>query len=121
MGRSLPRDARPTLRLDLTRAGFAVGIVITTPPFPYRRDTVPVPVGFELYSQCRSLAGRTKHVHYGEVALQDEMFVTSGASGYTLFVTGTGETIEAARDAATRWQLRLSWQCALSNRYRYGA
>jgi phosphoribosylamine--glycine ligase len=26
--------------------------------------------------------------------------VTSGASGYTLVVTGTGQTIEAARDAA---------------------
>ena len=28
------------------------------------------------------------------------MLVTSGASGYTLVVTGTGDTITAARDAA---------------------
>jgi phosphoribosylamine--glycine ligase len=39
-------------------------------------------------------------VHYGEVALQNGVLVTSGASGCTLVVTGTGETIEAARNAA---------------------
>lgn len=32
--------------------------------------------------------------------MQNGVLVTSGASGYTLVVTGTGETIEAARDAA---------------------
>ena len=32
--------------------------------------------------------------------MQNGMLVTSGASGYTLVVTGAGQTIEAARDAA---------------------
>jgi phosphoribosylamine--glycine ligase len=41
-----------------------------------------------------------RHVHYGEVAFQNGVLVTSGANGYTLVVTGRGESIEDARDAA---------------------
>ncbi|MGZ9060114.1 MAG: phosphoribosylamine--glycine ligase, partial [Burkholderiaceae bacterium] len=41
-----------------------------------------------------------RNVHYGEVGLSGGVLVTSGASGYTLVVTGTGETIADARDAA---------------------
>ena len=39
-------------------------------------------------------------MHYGEVGLKNGVLVTSGVSGYTLVVTGTGPTIEAARDTA---------------------
>ena len=90
---------RSALRFD-TEPGFAVGIVITTPPFPYCRDTVPVPVGLPILFEGDLSPAERRHVHYGEVALQNGMLVTSGASGYTLVVTGTGQTIEAARDAA---------------------
>jgi phosphoribosylamine--glycine ligase len=41
-----------------------------------------------------------RNVHYGEVGLSGGVLVTSGASGYTLVITGTGQTIPAARDAA---------------------
>ena len=90
---------RSALRFD-TEPGFAVGIVITTPPFPYCRDTVPVPVGLPILFEDDLSSAERRHVHYGEVALQNGILVTSGASGYTLVVTGTGQTIEAARDAA---------------------
>jgi phosphoribosylamine---glycine ligase len=83
-----------------TESGFAVGIVITTPPFPYYRDTVPVPVGLPVLFDGDLSPAELRHVHYGEVALQNGVLVTSGTSGYTLVVTGTGETIEAARNAA---------------------
>jgi phosphoribosylamine---glycine ligase len=46
-----------------------------------------------------SPAERRRHLHYGEIGLKNGVLVTSGMSGYTLVVTGTGETIEAARDA----------------------
>jgi phosphoribosylamine--glycine ligase len=90
---------RSPLKFD-TEPGFAVGIVITTPPFPYYRDAVPVPVGLPVLFDGDLSPAERRHVHYGEVALQNGVLVTSGASGYTLVVTGTGETIAAARDAA---------------------
>ena len=90
---------RSALRFD-TEPGFAVGIVITTPPFPYSRDTVPVPVGLPLLFEGDLSPAEQRHVQYGEVALRNGVLVTSGASGYTLVVTGTGQTIEAARDDA---------------------
>jgi hypothetical protein len=41
-----------------------------------------------------------RHLHYGEIGQKNGVLVTSGMSGYTLVVTGTGETIVAAHDAA---------------------
>lgn len=83
-----------------TDPGFAVGIVITTPPFPYYREDVAEPIGLPvLFDEDLSPAER-RNLHYGEVGLSGGVLVTSGVSGYTLVVTGTGETIAAARDAA---------------------
>jgi phosphoribosylamine--glycine ligase len=87
-----------TLHFD-TEPGFAVGIVITTPPFPYSREAVNEPVGLPVLFEG-VLSRERRHLHYGEVGLRNGVLVTSGTSGYTLVVTGTGETIEAARDAA---------------------
>jgi phosphoribosylamine---glycine ligase len=83
-----------------TESGFCVGIVVTTPPFPYSREHVAEPVGLPILFDGGLTDAERRHVHYGEVALKGDMLVTSGASGYTLVVTGTGETIAIARDAA---------------------
>ena len=83
-----------------TEPGFAVGIVITTPPFPYYRDQVPEPVGLPLLFEGELSPAERSNLHYGEVGLKNGVLVTSGMSGYTLVVTGTGETVAAARDAA---------------------
>jgi len=80
--------------------GFAVGIVVTTPPFPYYRDAVPEPVGLPILFDDQISPLDRRHIHYGEVGLKGDVLVTTGMSGYTLVVTGTGETIEVARDAA---------------------
>ena len=83
-----------------TYPGFAVGIVITTPPFPYYRDNVPEPIGLPILFAGDLTPEQRRNLHYGEVGLKGDVLVTSGMSGYTLVVTGTGETIEAARVAA---------------------
>ena len=90
---------RKALRFE-TEPGFCIGIVVTTPPFPYSREHVTEPVGLPILFEGGLSAAQAKHVHYGEVAKLGDMLGTSGASGYTLVVTGTGETIAIAHAAA---------------------
>jgi phosphoribosylamine--glycine ligase len=80
-----------------TEPGFAVGLVITTPPFPYSREQVAEAVGLPILFNGDLSPGERRNVHYGEVGLSDGVLVTTGISGYTLVVTGTGETIASAR------------------------
>ena len=82
-----------------TRTGFAAGIVMTSPPFPYARNLVAEPVGLPIVFDGISDEERG-HLHYGEVALVDGQLVTSGAFGWTMVVTGTGITVREARDRA---------------------
>jgi phosphoribosylamine---glycine ligase len=82
-----------------THAGFAVGVVLTVPPFPYPQATVPArgqPVTFR-----RALSAEEEaHLHYGELLLEHGRLLTSGPSGYALVVTGRGATVaDAQRDA----------------------
>jgi phosphoribosylamine---glycine ligase len=82
------------------KPGFAVGVVITTPPFPYSRENVSEPVGLPILFEGDLSPTERGNLHYGEVALNNGVLVTSGAKGYPLVVTGTGDTITTARDAA---------------------
>jgi len=74
--------------------------VITTPPFPYYREAVDEPVGLPVLFEGDLSHDERRHLHYGEVGLRNGALVTTGTSGYALVVTGTGETLAAARDAA---------------------
>ena len=91
--------SRSTLRFE-TKPGFAVGIVVTTPPFPYYRDMVPEPAGLPVLFDGDLSPQERAHLHYGEVGLKNGVLVTGGMSGYTLVATGVGETIVDARDGA---------------------
>jgi phosphoribosylamine---glycine ligase len=84
-----------------TRPGFAAGIVMTTPPFPYDRSLVRAPVGMPIIFD-RVSDEEHQHLHYGEVRLKDGRLVTSGAYGWTMVVTGTGRTVHEARDRANQ-------------------
>jgi phosphoribosylamine---glycine ligase len=82
------------------RPGFAAGIVMTTPPFPYARPAVQEPVGLPvLFDESLSEAER-RHLHFGEVGLKDGQLVTSGAYGWTMVVTGIGPTVSSAQKCA---------------------
>ena len=83
-----------------TRPGFSVGIVLTTPPFPYTRKQVAEPVGLPVILTRSRSVGDLFNMHYGEVGLEGEQLVTSGLYGWTMVVTGTGPDIAVARSAA---------------------
>jgi phosphoribosylamine--glycine ligase len=83
-----------------TRPGFSVGIVMTTPPFPYTRKQVDEPVGLPVLFDPLD-AEDERNIHYGEVGLDGGgRLVTSGLYGWTMVVTGTGSEIVAAKRAA---------------------
>ncbi len=82
------------------KSGFSVGIVLTTPPFPYARPAVDEPVGLPVVFDAAFTEQDLCNVHYGEVGLADGQLVTSGAYGWTMVVTGVGDTIAAARRRA---------------------
>lgn len=91
----------------VARGGFSVGIVLTTPPFPYSRKEVDEPVGLPILFDEIDDQDR-RHLHYGEVGLDGDQLVTSGLYGWTMVVTGLGATIGEAQAEAYRRARRIS-------------
>jgi phosphoribosylamine--glycine ligase len=86
-----------------TRPGFALGIVLTTPPFPYTRREIDAPVGLPLLFEGELSRADRLNFHAGEIGLDASgALVTSGIYGWTAVITGTGPSIPAARDEAYR-------------------
>ncbi len=83
----------------VTHPGFSLGVVVTTPPFPYNRAEVDEPVGLPILFDAADDIDRD-HLHYGEVGLADGTLVTSGLYGWTMVVTGVGPDPSTARAAA---------------------
>jgi phosphoribosylamine---glycine ligase len=90
------------------RTGFAAGIVMTTPPFPYGRPEVNVPVGLPVILDPTLGDEDRANIHYGEVGLQNGQLITSGAYGWTLVVTGLGPTVAEAQVRANRLASRIT-------------
>ena len=76
--------------------GFSTCIVLTTPPMPLSRKEVDAPVGLPV------MLGNIdkRHLHLGEVGACGSNLVTAGLYGWTAVVTGTGDTVAAAKAAA---------------------
>lgn len=83
-----------------TRPGSSLGIVLTTPPFPYTRKQVDEPVGLPVLIEGALDEEDRRNLHFGEVGLDDGALVTSGLYGWTMVVTGTGPDIAAAKRSA---------------------
>jgi phosphoribosylamine--glycine ligase len=81
-----------------TAPGFCLGVVLTTPPFPYTRKQIDEPVGLPVLIEGGLDLNRH---HLGEVGLDASgQLVTSGLYGWTVVVTGTGATIAEAKAQA---------------------
>ncbi|MBI2769801.1 MAG: phosphoribosylamine--glycine ligase [Burkholderiales bacterium] len=84
-----------------TRPGFAAGVVLTVPPFPYRHGYEEISKGMPicLRDDPQAMQGT---LHFAEVAMAGGQLVTSGASGYVGVATGTGDSVEQASAQALR-------------------
>jgi phosphoribosylamine--glycine ligase len=99
-GELLAAIAARSARTFATRRGFSVGIVLTTPPFPYTRRQIDEPVGLPVLFEGALDEADARNLHYGEVGMADGQLVTSGLYGWSMVVTGVGKTIAAARAGA---------------------
>lgn len=89
------------------RPGFSVGVVLTTPPFPYSRKEVAAPVGLPLVLDGEWDEDDRRNLHPGEIGMDGGHMVTSGLYGWTVVVTGVANSIAEARAAAYRRAARI--------------
>lgn len=101
MGQFLEQLARGAVGHFRVGGRFSLGVVVAVPPFPFTSRPE-----FDRYSRDLPIFGVTKdridHVRMAEVKWdpQPSTFLTANESGYTLVVTGTGETMEEAKRRA---------------------
>ncbi|RST32215.1 phosphoribosylamine--glycine ligase [Sphingomonas ginkgonis] len=94
----LARVADPASTNFPTSPGFSLGVVLTTPPFPWSRHEIDSPIGLPVQVGPAS----PEHLHWGEVGLANGRLVTSGLYGWTAVITGTGDSVAEAQAAAYR-------------------
>ena len=90
-----------------TRPGFSLGIVVTTPPFPYSRHELGEAVGLPVLFDGALSEDDRRNFHYGEIGREDGALVTSGLYGWTMVVTGVAPAIAQAKAAAYARAARL--------------
>ncbi len=80
-----------------TKKGFQIGVIVAVPPFPYddKRE-------FEIYRDSSILFKKQNMdgVHLGDVKLENGDWKLAGESGYALVITGSGTTVQEARQQA---------------------
>jgi phosphoribosylamine--glycine ligase len=78
--------------------GFCAAIVLTTPPFPYDRETVKeAPVGLPVMFDGELSEQDRDRLYFGEVGVVKGQLVTSGMYGWTMVATAVAESIGEAR------------------------
>jgi phosphoribosylamine--glycine ligase len=87
--------------------GYAVGVVLTVPPFPYSTDYARLSRGAPVVFAGSMTDAERARLHYGEVALEGGQLVTSGSVGYVMVATGTGRTVPEAQRAAYQLARRV--------------
>jgi phosphoribosylamine--glycine ligase len=83
-----------------TAPGYAVGVVLTVPPFPHPAAAGQEPLGLPIAFRTPLSAAELRHLHLGEAARAGGQLTIAGPSGYVLVATGCGAAIAEARRAA---------------------
>jgi len=103
--RGWPALFRALVRRDTTRfetaPGYAVGVVLTVPPFPYRYGYDHISRGLPIVLDSSLSESERDRLHWGEVARDAHgQLVTSGTTGYVAVATGRGASVRAAQREA---------------------
>lgn len=80
-----------------TAPDFAVGIVLTVPPFPYTQGYEEISKGIPVILDEGLSTGDRAAIAFAEVELRQSAPITSGTSGYVGVATGCAATVETAR------------------------
>ncbi len=85
------------------RRGYGVVVMIVLPPFPYSKQLKDfLPAGLHINFKSELSEEEWRHIHFEEVAAKQvngqKQFFASGTLGYVMYVTGTSETVSAARE-----------------------
>lgn len=90
-----------------TLPGYAIGVLLTVPPFPYASNYPTLSKGLPIVFAGDLTDDDRRHLHLDEVELRDGRLVTSGTVGSILVVTGRGATVDEARTQAYRLARRV--------------
>jgi phosphoribosylamine--glycine ligase len=77
--------------------GFAVGVVLTVPPFPHRQGYAEMSKGLPVLLDERLSAAQRRRLSFAEVKKVGKNLVTTGCSGYVGVATGCALTVDEAR------------------------
>ena len=108
-----------------TAPDWSLGIVLTVPPFPEERPGADPAEDPPLFYHQDPTPQDLPHYHLSDIRLEGTQMFARRRTGYAMVVTGTGPTIEAARDAATTRARNvvapdLRWRNDIGDRYLNG-
>lgn len=89
--------------LQVKKGEYAIVVAVTVPPFPYAKKIHGhSQIGTQVYFLDAMTPEDMTHVHFEEISWHAEKnhHYISDDRGYVLYVTGTGESVEAARTTA---------------------
>jgi phosphoribosylamine--glycine ligase len=79
-----------------THDGYAAGVVLTVPPFPYDQTVPPAPRGLPIHFRRNLSDEERRHLHFSEVAMKSGRLVTAGITGQVMVATGRAAMAEDA-------------------------
>jgi phosphoribosylamine--glycine ligase len=80
-----------------TRSGYAAGIVLTLPPFPYTHGYAELSKGTPLQFRSAMTECQRQHLHLCEVESRNGQLVASGTTGCIAVATAAASSIDEAR------------------------
>jgi phosphoribosylamine--glycine ligase len=83
-----------------TRDGWAVGVVLTVPPFPYSFHYEELSKGMPVSFRRGLTDDERARLKLGEVGMRGTQLVTAGQIGYAMVATGRGESVSEAQAEA---------------------